>query len=232
MHYRIEWDRLRGEGGLGILERLLAGGALEWSIILLPLFLYLLVLALGPNRRSRPVVVRGTVSFAGLLLGLSGFLVLGPPSWIAHLFLPLGPRWYWLAYADYLILVGLIGFWVLMRQRNVLVIYNVDPDDFAEVFQAVLGKLDVTYAATPGRVSFAEGRLVVDIEAVHLMNNVSLHWYGDAGMLRQTIEKNLKDALAQVTTEDNPGCYLLLFSAGGILLFLFFTLAVYFLPQP
>ncbi len=212
------------------MQRLLTGGALEWSIILSPLLVYLLVLALGPNWRSRPVAMRGTVSLAGLLLGLSGFLLVGPPSWIAHLFLPLGRHWYWLAYADYLILVGLICFWLLMRQRHVLVIYNVDADDFAEALQDVLAKLEVPYAATPGRIAFADGPLVLDIDAVHLMNNVTLHWHGHFSPLRQTIEKSLLDRLAQVKTEDNPSCYLLLFSAGGVLLFIFFTLAMHFLP--
>jgi hypothetical protein len=223
---KLEEDRL------GILQRLLMGGALEWSIILLPLLIYLLVLAVGVNWRSRPVPVRGVRSFAWLLFGLSGFLLLGPPSWIAHLFRPMGVHWYWLAYADYVILVGLICFWLLVRQRQVLVIYNVDPDQFAEVFQEVLEKLDLPYAATPGRVAFADGQLVLDVDAVHLMHNVTLHWYGNAPALRETIEKPLLDALAVVKSEDNPSCYLLLFSAGGILLFMFFTLATYFLPEP
>ena len=61
--------------------------------LLPPLALYLLVLG-WINRRPRPVLMGGAWEFAGVLFGLSGFLLVGGPAFLASL--DEQSRWFWL----------------------------------------------------------------------------------------------------------------------------------------
>jgi hypothetical protein len=183
-----------------LLQRIAAHG-MEWAIILLPLGLYFLHLSQRARRNLRPVVLSGRRSLGELLLGLSGFLLLGPPSWVAHLFRAQGTTAYWSAYAIYLVALGLVCAVLLARQRRVWVVSNVAPERFGDVLKDVLAGLAVPYTATPGRIAFADGRLVLDIEASASWHTVTLEWYGD-DPLRPAVEQALFKALAGV---DNPG---------------------------
>jgi hypothetical protein len=197
--------------------------AMEWAVILLPLAIYLLVIGLGVNRRRHPVVMSGVWSFLGLLLGLSGFLLIGPPSWGVHLFSWWGPVAYWLGYLLYLVLLGGLGYWLITRQRQVTVIYNIDPGLFAEVLQDVLAETGLTYSATPGRVAFAQGQVVLDLETSYFWSNVTLHWHGDSTAIRQAVEPPLARALEAVVTGAGTAAYLL--TAAAVVLLAYVLLA-------
>lgn len=214
-------------------ERILqqvAGNAMEWALILLPLAIYLLIVGLGINRQKHPVVVRGDRNTAGLLLGLSGFLLLGPPSWVAHLFLHQGTLSYWLAYVAYVLVLALLARRLMLRYRGVLVIYNIQPMAFAEVLQEVLTELGVPYTATPGRVALDGGRTVLDIDSVVPLSNVSLHWYGGEHPLREKIEHSLVQALGEVEASDNLSPVLLAFSSFVLFAFIVAATVLYFAP--
>jgi hypothetical protein len=215
---------------LGERERLLqqiVANAMEWALILLPLMIYLLILGLGINRQEHPVAVRGTTNTLGLLLALSGFLLLGPPSWLVHVFLRWGELSYWLAYYVYVALVIALAAWLIYRQRNVLVVYNVQPAVFAHALHEVLNELQVNYSATPGRVALGEGRLVLDIDAVPLLNNVSLRWHGNDDALRGAVEDRLRKALARVEPADATASAILTLLAIALFLFILFAASLF-----
>lgn len=201
----------------------IAAHAMEWALILLPLAVYLLVLGLGVNRRRHPVMVRGDKNLLGLLLGLSGFLLLGPPSWLAHPFLRWGSPTYWLAYLGYVCVLTGICWGLMFRQRHTWVIYNIDPFVCTEILQEILAELNIPYTATPGRIAFANGRLMLDIDSTSLLYNVSLRWHGGEPALRKAVEDRLAQVLAEVETRDNPAAVLLTFVASMLFMLILFA---------
>jgi hypothetical protein len=215
-----------------------AAATAEWAVMLLPVVIYLGVFALGvytdrpPGqllRRARrhPLVASGPANMAGVLFAVSGFLLLGPPSWIVSPFRQWGLVAYAVAYASYVIVLALLGLWLMARQRNTLVLLNTNPTQFAGVLQDVLASLKLDYQATPGRVALADGRLVLDIATSFVWNNVILTWHGDDPELRQRVERQLRRALAEVDTEPTAAALLLIMMAAAILLFLGFVLAIH-----
>lgn len=209
-----------------LLQSIIAN-AMEWAVILLPLMLYLLVLGLGVNRSRHPVAVRGHWNMVGLLLGLSGFLLIGPPTWTAHFFKSWGWFWYGVAYVGYLTVLGFFCVWLIRRQRRVLVIYNIDPAIFAEVLQEVLSEVPVPHTATPGRMAFSEGRAIMDIEALALLHNVSLRWRGEDDSVRESVEQRLMQTLPEVESGHNPSTGILTLAACFIGVFIVFAVALY-----
>ncbi len=202
--------------------------AMEWGIMLAPLAVYLLVLGLWVNRQRRPVAVRGTRSMAGLLAGLSGLLLLGPPSWIAYLFRrPDSPVWYWLAYAGYVVLVLIFARLLIRRESGVLVLYNLDAETFADTFQPVLDEVNLPYSATPGRVAFAGTSQVLDIEPVHMLNNITLTWQLADDPVRSLIEPKLVRALESVESGYNPAVGILTLAGAILSLFIVFASVLY-----
>jgi hypothetical protein len=205
---------------------------MEWALILAPLMIYLLVLGLWINRQRRPVVVGGPLDRLGLLLGLSGFLLLGPWSWLAHLCKPWGTPVYWLAYGLYVLALIGISAWFMLRARQTLVIYNRSPEVFEVLFQDVLDRMELRYHSTPGRIAFLDDQsgsteLMVDIETLPFLNNVSLHWQGEAEKLRGVLEDRLRAGLAKVEGAYNPAASILTLAGLVLLVFVFFTTAFY-----
>jgi hypothetical protein len=213
-----------------ILERV-AASAMELAIILLPLAVYLLVLGMGVNRSRRPTAVAGPYSFALLLLGMSGFLLLGPPSWIAHLFRPQGATAYWVAYALYVFALIMICSAHCLRQRHSLVIYNIDPDQLGAILEEVLAAVNVPYNHTPGRISFANGRLLLDIETSALWSSATLSWRGKENGIRETFETNLRKALHTIDAGPNAASLFLTLLAVVLIAFMMFATGVFVLFQ-
>jgi hypothetical protein len=211
-----------------ILDRM-AANAMELAVILLPLAVYLLVLGMGVNRSKRPTPVAGPYSFALLLLGLSGFLLFGPPSWIAHLFRPRGATAYWVAYAGYVFALLLLCVAHCLRQRRSLIVYNIDPEQLGAALQGVLTSVNVPYAHTPGRISFAQGRLLLDVETSALWSNATLTWRGKEDGIRETFESHLRLALRTVEAGPNAASLFLTLLAVVLLAFLMFATGVFVL---
>jgi hypothetical protein len=133
---------------------------------LVPLMVYCLVLAVL-NRRPHPVVVAGAWDFLGVVLGLSGFLVVGGPAILSNLTtihagfrpaeegeaLPVVPRALLLGVVlvTYFVAV-IVGIAVaLRRRRDVTSVYNVHPAVFDEVFGQVLDQLGLSWARAGNR---------------------------------------------------------------------------------
>jgi hypothetical protein len=111
-------------------------------VSLFPLAAYLLVMA-AINRRARPLLVRGSWDFAGLLGAVSGMLLWTVPALIMHLyqravatnpgdeaprsFQDLWTHW-WIVWACYYGLLVSGSILLLMLRSNVTAVYNVDVD--------------------------------------------------------------------------------------------------------
>jgi hypothetical protein len=130
------------------------------------------------------------------------------------------------AYGGYLLLLLFLGLWLIRRQRDTLVLFNMNPTQFAGLLQDVLGSLKLDYSAAVGRVAFADGPLVLDIETSYVWNNVVLNWHGDNRALRTRIEQELHHTLAQTESEPNPSGLLLTMMAAALLMFIVFAAAV------
>lgn len=129
---------------------------------LFPLALYFLFLS-SVNRRSHPVVVPGAWDFAGVLLGVSGFLIVAGPFvvvslndrwsdfWLYNITAPAGTLsgagWYaqlvlWLGYFALVIGGGVL---MLSKRRRVTSVYNVQPGVFRDAVCEVLDRLELEW---------------------------------------------------------------------------------------
>lgn len=106
--------------------------SLEIVTACVPFSIYLLVIALIPLRR-RPFVLSGGNDTFFLLLGLSGFFLVGP----VKMFLPMGALIVW-GYRAYL-LVGLLyvlcAMMICGMSRQRIIIYNIPHQDFIDFFR-------------------------------------------------------------------------------------------------
>lgn len=205
--------------------------------MLLPAGFYLFVMALAVwterpygailrRTRRHPLVISGQANMLGVLFAVSGFLLIGPPTWIIAPFRSWGALTYGCVYVSYLLMLLLLGIWLVRRQRHTLVLLHMNPTQFAMVLQDVLAKLKLDYTAAPGRVALAGGKLVLDIETSFVMNNVVLSWHGEEPEIRDTVEAELRTALAEFESEDGPAALLLLMMAAAVFLFIFFAVMV------
>lgn len=188
-----------------------------WALMLLPLSLYLLFLGGYVNRRAHPMLVRGDRSFLGVVFALSGFLLIGPPSWVADPFRAWGPYVYPIAYTCYLLLAGSLLWSYLRFQAQQTIIYNLDPDALPVVVRSALDELGLPFQATAGRIAVDEGQVVLEVEASAAWFTATLTWLGSNRDLRTKIEDRIKHQLTSVTTTANP-CRLLLVLWGAALL--------------
>jgi hypothetical protein len=200
---------------------------MEWALMVLPLALYLLYLGLGVNRRPRPAVVSGPRNFLGLAAALSGFLLLGPASWIAFPFRSFGAGAYWVAYALYLVVLAFAGWRLHIRARRQLVVLNVNPHEFAEVLPEALDGLGVPYAVVPGRIALDDGKATVDLETSFVFQSVTLTWQGEAGPHQANLAAALRKALADQETFEHHSAMLLTFAGVVLASFVTFAMTLY-----
>jgi hypothetical protein len=133
----------------------------------MPLSIYLLFLAYL-NQRHRPTMLSGPWDFAGVLLGLCGFIVVGGPmllamldsAWRSHLFRGNFAQvramwsannvvWSTIAIAYAVVLISGICLFIYLR-RKVTVIYNVDAGALEDVFVGVLDALGINWRRVAG----------------------------------------------------------------------------------
>jgi hypothetical protein len=122
-----------------------------------PLALYFLVLAYV-NRSRHPIMVSGPWDFAGVLLAVSGFVILGGPailtglheqwrmSWLlgqTRFLQGLGENWlFWVGlWGFYFVAVVYGAAFLLWRRRQQTSIYNIEAAVFEEVLTQVLDRL-------------------------------------------------------------------------------------------
>ncbi len=214
-----------------LLERI-ASGIAEWAVIVAPLAVYFLFLAQAVYRQGRPVVLSGLANMAALWFAVSGFLLFGPASWIVYSFSRYGPIVYGIAYGLYVVFLILAALVTVARQRNSLVVFNLDPDRFGIVFQRILSALGIPYESTPGRLALADGKLVLDLETSRVWNYVALTWYGSEEPLRRKIEAELRTCLSQEQARPGHAQRLLMVVAMALVSFLFFAFLVLRLFHP
>jgi len=120
---------------------------------LMPLALYFLFLA-TLNHRRRPTLLSGRWDFTGLLLGLSGFILMGGPllvstidsTWRSVLFggnfdrlrsaWDANSRIWSLTVLAYLLALAGTIYYMLHRRQQVSVIYNIDPAEVGGIIES------------------------------------------------------------------------------------------------
>jgi len=198
----------------------------ECSLILLPLTLYLMWLGFEIGRKKQPYVLSGTTDTWLLFLALSGFLFLGPPTWVIARFAPSGPGRYFLIYAIYVATVLLLAWWWVKSRSQSLVVYNIDPQAFEQAAKPLFDRLEVPYQMTPGRVAFAGQQLVLDLEPTPSLYCVTLSWTGDRALWKK-LEAALTSELNHISTTRNPAGALLPLYAAMFLCFVTMSVVLF-----
>jgi hypothetical protein len=159
----------------------------------------------------------------------------------------------WLGYYAAVVLGALLLLWLRRRKT---VIYNVHPAVLEAVLTQTLARLGLPWTRQGNRFSLGSPRgaaapgaalaeavrsgpppapavlprevppAVLDVEPFGLMYNVTLHWRGRLGPLRQEVETELARELAEVRTENNLAASWLVGIAGCLFCLVFFVVVV------
>jgi len=191
----------------------------EWAMMLLPLTIYLLWLGFEVGRKKQPYVLKGSTDTLLLVFALSGFLLLGPSTWLISRYAQAGWSTYLIAYAIYLLVVGALCLFWMRSRRHSLVVYNIDPNAFQLAFRPILDGLSIKYQMTPGRIALEGQQLVLDMEATPSLYCVTVAWAGDAGLWLK-IEQLLRAAMETLHTERNPAGAIIPLYASVLLCFI------------
>jgi hypothetical protein len=183
--------------------RELADSSLLWSLILAPLALYFLYVGIVLNSQRRPVVLTGPQDQLRLFLGLAGFFLVGPPTWILSSFQRYGSWGYWCFYLLYLFALAMFQYSWLRRRARSVVVYNVDPYQFVDCLNEVLGASNIPHATTPERISFNDGRTLLDLDVSFAFYNVTYTWRGQDHF--DHLGTLLAEKVRQVESAANPG---------------------------
>lgn len=136
-------------------------------VCLMPLAIYLLFLAYL-NQRGRPTMVSGPWDYASLLLGLSGFILIGGPVLLSTLDAAWRAYWFggnfnrvqavwhtnsviWSTIAAGYVagLAGIVGTFMYLR-RKVTVVYNVDTTTLESMLVGALDRLGLSWRRVAG----------------------------------------------------------------------------------
>lgn len=191
---------------------------MEWAVILFPLALYLIWLGFDVCRRKQPAVIRGSKDAALLALALSGFFLIGPPTWVLDRYAQVGWKSYAVGFAIYLVVLGFLAWaWVQSRRRS-LVIYSIDPEVFPPLIRQALDETGEKYQITPGRLALGANKLVIDLAASPSMYCVTLSWVGDEATWL-ALESKLRGMVVTVETKNNPAGAIIPLWAGLALMY-------------
>ena len=211
-------------GSLNILVMCLAG-----AICLAPLAVYLLWLG-QMTRRDQPTVLAGGWDFAGLAVGLSGFILFGGALvltvlqenfryWMRGNLEGFRMAWgqeklTWMLLASgYLILVvGGISLTLLSRRRS-LVVYNIDPHSFettlAEVFEHLGRPIE-----RRGNV-WLSGVPLFELDSFPRGLTVTLRWINEDRQLFVDVERLIREGVRSHFTENNMASHWIMAAATG-----------------
>jgi hypothetical protein len=196
---------------------------------LIPLALYLMWLA-QLTRRDRPVPISGAWDFAGLVLGLSGFVVFGGGLlltlfqsnfryWMRGNVEALRAAWIqervtWaLLVGFYLVVVVGGALLVLAARRRSLVVYNVEPAAFEAALAEAFDHLGRPVERR-GKL-WAAGGPLCEVDAFEAGRTVTLRWVSGDQRLFEDVVRQLRAALATQTTGENPASRWIMSAAVG-----------------
>ncbi|MBN9117752.1 MAG: hypothetical protein J0I06_01035 [Planctomycetes bacterium] len=185
---------------------------------LIPLAVYLWWLA-RVTRGEHPKPVSGPWDFAGLMVGLSGFVVFGGgllltvcqsnfrywmrgnaeafrSAWIQE-------RVTWaVLVAFYLLAVAGVAGLTLLARRRTVVVYNVEPAAFETLLVEVFDQLGRPVERR-GRQWIADKPLC-EVDTFEAGRTVTLRWVCEDVRLFEEVDRQLRAALATQSTGDNP----------------------------
>lgn len=192
-------------------------------ICLIPLAVYLrFVAALG--QRPRATLVHGMWDFAGLVAGLSGFLIFAGVLVLVFMqsHFRLGIRggfaalragweqqavtWSVVAGLYILLVVGWLGLVSLSRRRS-WVIYNVVPEAVEECVFQVFSHLGIA-AQKRGNVWYRDTEMLCEIEAFGGGYTVTLRWLHPDRTLYQEVDRMLRNLVSQLDIPKENGAAL------------------------
>jgi hypothetical protein len=188
------------------------------TFCLTPLTLYLMWLS-RLTRRDHPTSISGPWDFAGVLVALSGFIVVGGglvlsmfqsnfrfwmrgnaealrAAWIQE-----RVTWTALVLVYLFVVLGCAGL-ALFARRRTLVVYNVEPAAFETVLREVFEHL--------GRPAERRGKLWADpvplceVDTFESGRSVTLRWVSGDVRLFEEVSRQLRAALATQVTAENP----------------------------
>ncbi|HZZ78944.1 MAG TPA: hypothetical protein VFE62_10525 [Gemmataceae bacterium] len=197
---------------------------------LLPVAVYCFILA-AVNRRSRPLLVRGSWDAIGLLSALAGFFLATLPV-IGFVFMDrvLGPGALgWGAFIVTIIYYPVLvcgAVLMVLARVNKTVIYNVDTELFSQAASQTFAALGLSAAAdrnrlvlTPipendvdssavtekPRLATAAGtrHAEVSVESFAAMSHITLHWGPCSPGIRAELERELRKNLETAAPLDN-----------------------------
>jgi len=113
------------------------------------------------------------------------------------------------------------------RQGKQFIVTAAAPEPVEGVPEAAKDKLTTKVLPLfPSAASAEAESAVVDLEPFSAMYHVTLNWRAAGGSLRDTIETDLRRALAEIQTPDNPAAAWLLGAAGCLFGLMFFSILV------
>jgi hypothetical protein len=185
---------------------------------LLPLGLYFLWLA-QLTKREHPTAVAGSWDFAGLLLGLSGFILFGGGLiltlfqsnfryWMRGNFEALRAAWIqervtWLLLVGfYLALVLGASAVTLLGRRRSLIVYNVDPAAVETLLTEIFDQLGVPVERRGKQ--WISSIALLELDRFEAGRTVTLRWLSHDLRLFEDVVRQLRAALPTQTTHDNP----------------------------
>jgi len=197
---------------------------------LTPLAAYLYTIA-RITRRDHPTVVSGAWDFAGVVLGLSGFIVFGGALVLSVLQSNVryatrgnleafrdawqreGHVWIVVSVSYLVVVLGVIVLTLLSRRRS-LVVYNVEPAAFEATVAEVLEQVGRP-AERRGNL-WSSGGPLFEVDRFVGGQTVTLRWVSDDVRLFQEVERLLREALRTVYPDDNVASRWLMAAAGGL----------------
>lgn len=216
---------------------------------LFPLSLYCLYSAMLHQRR-RPTMISGPWDFAGVLIALSGFLLVGGSTLVFTLhgaardWLLRGDSWRdfadiqsresrlaWLIWGGYVLV--LVGGAVreLRLRRKMLSLYNIDPEELGNLLNGLFDRLRLPWQRLGNRWTIGseeQPRAVFEIDGSEAMRQVSLRWLSAASdSVRAELEAELARELTTCSCPESRTSGWFLTAGGAIFTIMIFLLATF-----
>ncbi|QGJ71863.1 Hypothetical protein PBC10988_35750 [Planctomycetales bacterium 10988] len=175
-------------------------------VALLPLFFYGLLIFFF-NARKRPSLLSGSLDLAALLVGISGFVIIGPMALLIPILFPdISPEYSGSYYTVFICFTYCLGSsLLLLAQKPSLVLYNCSIDTFLPIFESALEELETEVRWAGSTVSLPEAGIELHVEQIPWLRNVRLTSVGDHQSFLgwRRLEIALKKRLNETEVERN-----------------------------